>query len=123
MKTLEQVMEGVTAGGKWRVADRPGRGTQIEWGPEGGDVERPVCHMRWTDGLNTRVEAAVAADATYAARACSNFPALVKALDKTNNAIEAGDYWHSGHCAIIDQGPCNCWVADVKAALAEALKD
>ena len=45
----------------WIVVRRPSIGTNIEWGD--GKEQRPICHMRWTDGLREVVNKAVEADA------------------------------------------------------------
>lgn len=91
MKTLEQVLEGVTAEGKWKASK---------------------ASKAYKDILNLRAEEIVMptnADAAYAARACSNFPALVRVLtDLLDNR----------------PGRYGKWDRDkAKATLAEALKD
>lgn len=92
MKTLEQIMEGVTAGGKWFLAAQS-LGFMA--------LLRPEDKTKWMPVSST--------DAAYAARACSNFPALVQAIvghlnaEDAIQAIKARD--------------------KLEAALAEALKD
>lgn len=65
--------------GPWRVVDRPSRGIQIEWGGPDDDVERPVAHLRWTDGLRADVNTRVAADAQLIA-AAPDMDLLLRAL-------------------------------------------
>ena len=68
----------------WRIVDRPSRGLNIEWGPDDG-VERPICHMRWTDGLRHEVETRVREDATLIAAAPDLHDACVEAEDWLDN--------------------------------------
>ena len=54
----------------WTVQNVPGRGLEVHWRePRAGEMDAPVCHMRWTDGLNAATEAAVLADAKLIAAA------------------------------------------------------
>lgn len=73
--------------GPWRVVDRPSRGLQIEWGGDADGEERPIAHMRWTDGLRAEVNARVAADARVIAAA----PELLAALQEAVRVIRT---WH-----------------------------
>ena len=64
----------------WRVVNRPSRGIQIEWGGDEDGTERPIAHMRWTDGLNAEVEKLVLRDAHILAAAPELLEAAKKAL-------------------------------------------
>lgn len=73
--------------GPWRVVDRPGRGLQVEWGVDEDGDERPVCHLRWTDGLRPVVTARVMADARLIAAA----PDLLAACQEFVRKCECGE--------------------------------
>jgi hypothetical protein len=73
--------------GPWRVVDRPSRGLQIEWGGNKDGEERPICHMRWTDGMCAEVEDRVAADARLIAEAPEMFAALCKILEGFESGV------------------------------------
>lgn len=91
MKTLEQVLEGVTAGGQWKsyVGGLYANGYSVDMSPS---------HP----------------NSAYAARACSNFPALVRALeDMTVLVRELSGLENSQFDRL----------TTARAALAEALKD
>jgi hypothetical protein len=70
--------------GPWRVREYPSRGTNIEWGDD-DSVERPICHMRWTDGMRPEVELEVAADAKLIAAAPNLLAALRSVLRDSAN--------------------------------------
>ena len=63
----------------FRVVERVSQGINIEWGPEDGEC-RPVCHMRWSDGLNPLVEQAVVTDARFIVLACNHFEEMKETL-------------------------------------------
>lgn len=74
--TLEQVLEGVTAGGMWRF-----------------DRGQLVSGKNDAYAVGAYYNANRDIDLTYAARACSNFPALVKALEGCIWDMEQSERW------------------------------
>lgn len=104
--------------GPWRVVERAGAGINIEWGKEDREP-RPICHMRWTDGLSPKTEQAVAEDAAYIVRAVNAYDELVKAVRGLLNEIQA--------CVLEGTLPqdavdSNAGVIAARAALAKAGK-
>lgn len=104
MKTINEVMEGVTAGGKWQS------------------------ELRWLDAGNQHIayfSTTSYADAAFAARAARSFELMARALERVVKALDSGQpFYHGKDCSAPGAGgPCDCWVRDTKAALAEALKD
>jgi hypothetical protein len=75
--------------GPWRYVYAPSRGHEVHWGPppsdEATNIHRPVCHMRWTDGLRPNVEETVKADAALIAAA----PDLRAACEAAFHTLEA----------------------------------
>lgn len=63
----------------WAVRDRRGAGINIEWGNDPSEI-RPICHMRWTDGMYEEVGERIAADAALIVRCVNSHDALVEAL-------------------------------------------
>lgn len=118
MKTIEQILEGVTAGGQWQIdADEP----LIIWGPKGPGYGAVAKVSNYT---LTGFEGDQVKTAAYAARAARNFPALVKALQNLHYAVNSASLNHpdlnvrlgainAAHRAAIES----------QAVLAEALKD
>lgn len=107
MKTIEQVLENVTAGGRWK-AD----GSVLRAGHQNRDRVADFMHGLGPDDHQV--------NAAYAALSASSFPALVKALS---------DLAHR-HVELIDSGDCGQWdsledpaVTAARAALQNALKD
>lgn len=105
MKTIEQILEGVTAGGQWQIdADEP----LIIWGPKGPGYGAVAKVSNYT---LTGFEGDQVKTAAYAARAARNFPALVEALQRC--------------CAVLGEVD-ESWVIDTekdaRKVLAEALK-
>lgn len=93
--TLEQVLEGVTAEGMWEVGGPYPEVSLIylEHSSTGGDspappVYEPIATFFEANGLSTP-DPIAQRDAAYAARACSNFPALVRILQKIVEADKA----------------------------------
>jgi hypothetical protein len=66
-KTLEQILEGVTAGGQWSAT--------------AGVLRAGLGRDRVADFMHGLHENDRLVNAAYAARACSTWPALVRALD------------------------------------------
>lgn len=60
----------------WSLRDIPHQGLTIEW-KEGA----PVCHMRWTDGLNKQTEERVEANAQFIVKAVNSFYLMLGALN------------------------------------------
>lgn len=74
------------------VFDRPGIGLTIGW--REGDKEGPTCTMRWTDGLNQRVEDCKKADAALLAHCRNNFIRALEALKSRNDDCDCGEcHW------------------------------
>lgn len=104
MKTLEQILEGLTAKGQWEVADH----LNIQSGPIGSLAYVSTAVSRG------RTLAEAKANAAYIARAASSFPALVRALEDVLT--------NPGHFYNCNTAECNrC--ATARAALAGALKE
>lgn len=86
MTETEEIREKMKhTSGPWNVVERSGSGVQVEWGDEPNEV-RPVCVMRWTDGLRPEVEERVSADAHLIAAA----PDMLAMLQKILSGIERG---------------------------------
>lgn len=72
-----------------RVVNRPSVGINLEWGPDDGKC-RPICHMRWTDGLRPEIEARVLADANRLADCWNALAGLnPEAINRFVNAAKA----------------------------------
>jgi hypothetical protein len=64
--------------GRWSVQNIPSCGLEVHWRlPRHGELNAPVCHMRWTDGMNESTEARVLADASFIAHARQDVPYLL----------------------------------------------
>lgn len=81
--------------GPWKVVKRPSAGLSVEWGYDDNEI-RPICHMRWSDGLNPVTEKQIWTDANLIAAA----PQLLEALEEIiaeldNRPLKQGEYGYS----------------------------
>ena len=98
--------------GPWKVMDRPSSGLNIEWGDDDKEV-RPICHMRWSDGLNHARENRIKADAQLIA-------AVPDLLCACRQVAEMEKFWSK---AIVKYDVYQCQsFANVMADVREAIR-
>ena len=92
--------------GPWKVTYIPQRGHQIEWGPNDGK-ERPICHMRWVDGMGPNLvveDAHLIALAPDLATTLSALESWVRSLSEQSdeNALDLLNRVRRGHVEAVN---------------------
>ncbi len=92
--------------GPWCVVDNPSRALEVRMPEPYQDT--PVCSMRWTDGLNRRVEAAKLADANLIAASPAMYGLISEFGDRIADMFEQmlRGHWVDDHGHDVQTNQC-----------------